>query len=425
MLDWGPMNSKDQGSKKVPAPRLRFPGFEGQWKNYSGDELFNQISNKKHNSDLPILAITQEKGAVPRDQIDYHVSVTSESVESYKVVEVGDFIISLRSFQGGIEYSSYKGICSPAYVVLRGKHNVCNDYFRHFFKSSKFVKDLTKNLEGLRDGKMISYKQFSEVSITLPSLPEQTHIAACLSSLDAVITAQTDKLTALRQHKQGLMQQLFPAEGEKVPEKRFPEFVGAGEWEESTIGAVSTSFSGGTPPTSVSSYYGGDIPFIRSAEINSDRTEIFLTEEGFRNSAAKLVIRGDLLLALYGANSGDVGIARLDGVINQAILCIRPECETKFLYYFLELSKEKIISSYIQGGQGNLSAEIVKSVKFPYPDVIEQTRIASFLSSLDDLITAQAAKIAALVELKRGLMQGLFPAVTPSTDISATQEAAL
>lgn len=120
------MSSKP--AKTVPAPRLRFPGFEGEWKSYSGDELFNQISNKKHNSDLPILAITQEKGAVPRDQIDYHVSVTSESVESYKVVEVGDFIISLRSFQGGIEYSNYKGICSPAYVILRGNHNVSRVY---------------------------------------------------------------------------------------------------------------------------------------------------------------------------------------------------------------------------------------------------------------------------------------------------------
>ena len=101
-------------------PKLRFPEFENdrEWKYVDGNELFKPIVNKNHNSDLPILAITQEQGAVPRELIDYTVIVSDKSVENYKIVEIGDFIISLRSFQGGIEYSNYKGLCSPAYIVL-------------------------------------------------------------------------------------------------------------------------------------------------------------------------------------------------------------------------------------------------------------------------------------------------------------------
>ena len=106
--------------KQEIVPKLRFPEFEVDYniKFLRGDSLFEPIVNKNHNSDLPLLAITQDQGAVPRDQIDYNVTVTKKSLVSYKVVEIGDFIISLRSFQGGIEYSRFKGICSPAYIAI-------------------------------------------------------------------------------------------------------------------------------------------------------------------------------------------------------------------------------------------------------------------------------------------------------------------
>lgn len=193
-------------------PRLRFPEFlgAGDWDFFNGDKVFDQISNKNHNSDLPILAITQEYGAVPRNQIDYHVIVTEKSVESYKVVEVGDFIISLRSFQGGIEYSNHKGICSPAYVILRNKIEIEQLYFKYYFKTEFFIQFLNKNIEGIRDGKMVTYKQFSELFLPIPPICEQQKIAAILSSLDDLIKTQNQKLEALKKHKKALMQQLFP-----------------------------------------------------------------------------------------------------------------------------------------------------------------------------------------------------------------------
>ena len=122
-------------NKYIPA--LRFPEFQndGEWKMVYGDELFEPIVNKNHDSDLPILAITQDNGAIPRDDINYNVIVSDKSIQGYKIVEIGDFIISLRSFQGGIEYSRYKGLCSPAYIILRKRFNeVCDDFYRYYFK---------------------------------------------------------------------------------------------------------------------------------------------------------------------------------------------------------------------------------------------------------------------------------------------------
>lgn len=192
-------------------PRLRFPEFAGEWGYVNGDELFEPISKKNHHSDLPILALTQDQGAVPRDMINYNVIVSDKSVASYKVVEVDDFIISLRSFQGGIEYSRYKGLCSPAYIVLRKKSDELNsDFYRIYFKSFIYIQELNKNLEGIRDGKMISYKQFSEIKLPKPSSAEQQKIAECLSAMDEMIASESAKLDALKDHKKGLMQQLFP-----------------------------------------------------------------------------------------------------------------------------------------------------------------------------------------------------------------------
>lgn len=192
-------------------PSKRFPGFSDDWSWTNGNILFEAISNKNHNSDLPILALTQDQGAVPRDAINYTVQVSEKSIEGYKVVEVDDFIISLRSFEGGIEYSRYKGLCSPAYIVLRKRNKkLVSDFYRIYFKSYNFIQELNKNLEGIRDGKMVSYKQFSEISLPVPPIPEQQKIADCLSSLDGEIQAQQQKVNALKEHKRALMQKLFP-----------------------------------------------------------------------------------------------------------------------------------------------------------------------------------------------------------------------
>ncbi|WP_029293647.1 restriction endonuclease subunit S [Chryseobacterium hispalense] len=195
-------------NKKIRFKNNDFSEFPS-WENKKGNEVFSNISNKNHNSELPILAITQEHGAIPRDLIDFRISVTDKSVESYKVVEKGDFIISLRSFQGGIEYSEYKGICSPAYIILRNKTEVNNYFYKYYFKSESYIKQLNKKLEGIRDGKMISYAYFSDINLPLPSINEQTKIANFLSLIQEKIEIEKQILEKLEFQKKFLLANLF------------------------------------------------------------------------------------------------------------------------------------------------------------------------------------------------------------------------
>jgi len=200
-------------NQKIFSQKLRFKRDDGgefeDWDYKNGNLVFETISNKNHNSDLPILAISQKYGAIPRELIDYKVHVSTKSVDSYKVVEVGDFIISLRSFQGGIEYSNYLGICSPAYIILRPKIELDRGFFRFYLKTYSYIQELKKKLEGIRDGKMISYKYFSEIKLPLPCLAEQQKISTFLTSLDQKIIQTTQQIEAMKSFKKGLLQGMF------------------------------------------------------------------------------------------------------------------------------------------------------------------------------------------------------------------------
>ena len=195
----------------------------------------------------------------------------------------------------------------------------------------------------------------------------------------------------------------------KEPKIRFKGFKG--EWKIDKIGNFSTSFSGGTPTAGNSAYYGGNIPFIRSGEIHEDKTELSLTEKGYNNSSAKIVEKGTLLYALYGATSGDVAISKIRGAINQAILAIIPykSVETDFLADFLLCNKNKIVGELLQGGQGNLSGALVKDINVTYPCLSEQRAIATYFQHLDALIQSTTKKIESLKQVKAASLQSMFP----------------
>lgn len=181
------------------------------------------------------------------------------------------------------------------------------------------------------------------------------------------------------------------------------------EWKVKKLGDVSECFSGGTPKASNNEYYDGNIPFIRSGEIHQKNTALFLSELGLTESSAKIVEKGDLLIALYGANSGDSAISQINGAINQAILCIRPHnLLTSFLCPFLELNKNMYIAKYLQGGQGNLSGDIIKNYIIPIPPLPEQQKIAEVLSTWDKAIEKQSQLIEKFELRKKGLMQQLL-----------------
>jgi type I restriction enzyme S subunit len=160
--------------------------------------------------------------------------------------------------------------------------------------------------------------------------------------------------------------------------------------------------------TSKRHYFAGNIPFIRSGEINSTITEQCISEEGLKNSSAKMVEIGDVIYALYGATSGEVSISKINGAINQAILCIRTDLNNTFLLNYLKLQKESILSTYLQGGQGNLSAEIIKSLKIVVPHLAEQAHIANFLSAIDKRIGMEYRVLKQYEIQKKYLLTNLF-----------------
>lgn len=197
-----------------------------------------------------------------------------------------------------------------------------------------------------------------------------------------------------------------------VPNLRFKEFQG--EWEKCKLSEICTFFSGGTPSSSNKYFYGGDIAFIRSGELHADNTELFITQAGFDSSSAKIVEVGDLLLAMYGATSGDIAISKIEGAINQAILCIRTKQNKKFLESIWNKHVSKILRKYLQGGQGNLSADIVKSISFSFPTLEEQERIANLISLLDERIATQNKIIDKLQSLIKGITQKIVCSNKPN-----------
>lgn len=182
-------------------------------------------------------------------------------------------------------------------------------------------------------------------------------------------------------------------------------------WEQRKVCNITTSYSGGTPKSGSTEYYDGDIPFIRSGEIYSDKTELFITELGMKNSSAKMVHEGDILYALYGATSGEVSRAKLDGAINQAILAIIPndDINANFLVEWFRKEKDKITDTYLQGGQGNLSAQIIKELEVTIPSYDEQNKIGLYFEQLNTLITLHQRKCEETKTLKKYMLQKMFP----------------
>lgn len=198
------------------------------------------------------------------------------------------------------------------------------------------------------------------------------------------------------------------------------------DWKRFRLGDIAIFFSGGTPLTTNKNYYNGTIPFIKSAEIYFETTQEFLTDEGLQNSSAKWVSKGDLLFALYGANSGEVAVSKIDGVINQAVLCIKNDkqiSDTTFLYNYFLMAKRFLVAKFLQGGQGNLSAQIIKQIQIPLPPLAEQEKIAQILGVWDKGISVLKSLIEAKTKRKKALMQRLLtpPCESPTPSLRASE----
>lgn len=192
--------------------QTRFKEFKGErWQKLPAGTLF-QNRSQRNDCGAPVLSVTQDQGIVLRDSLDRRISADEENHPNYKLVLPGDFVISLRSFQGGLEYSPLNGAVSPAYHVITPKIEISSDFYRHYFKSYEFIARLAVTVIGIRDGKQISLGDFEFLKLPYPPVSEQKRIAAVLNTCDEEIKLLEKQLEALKEQKRGLMQKLLTGE---------------------------------------------------------------------------------------------------------------------------------------------------------------------------------------------------------------------
>lgn len=406
------MTEENKNVKKFP--NLRFPGFEGEWEVKKLGETFSIFNGYAFSSNASVdngnlwvkiadVGIQEMK----RDNISFLPFDFKEKYSKF-ILEKGDYVVALTRpiLSGKLKIAKIDDFFNGSLLNQRvGKiqTNNHNGFIYYTLQRTPLIKEIENNIAG-SDPPNLSPNEINSISIKLPVISEQQKIANFLEIIDTRIQTQKkiiEKLeTLMKVSRANIFSQKFRFKDEKG--NYFPD------WKLQKLGDLGIFFSGGTPLTSNRKYYQGKIPFIKSGEINATKTEQFISEEALKNSSAKIVNVGDILYALYGATSGEVGISKLNGAINQAILCIRTEINNLFLLNYLKLKKENILNTYLQGGQGNLSSEIIKSLSIPVPYSKEQEKIANFLSFIQEKIETEK-QISEKLELqKKFLLANLF-----------------
>lgn len=381
-------------------PSLRFSGFEGDWEVKKLGEIADKCTSRNKDKTVTrVLTNSATDGVVDQNAYFERDIAVKENTDNYHIVDVDDFVynprISVSAPVGPISRNKIgRGIMSPLYSVFHFKsENV--DYLEHFFNTTiwhKYLKEVA-NYGARFDRMAISTEDFYSMPILLPSLPEQQKIAECLGSVDDLIQAEADRLQALKDHKKGLMQQLFPQEGKTTPKLRFPGFEG--EWEEKKLGEVCNSI---TPPLKLqSSDYlsAGKYPVI-------DQSQSLIcgwtNEDNGLITNVPVIIFGDHTCALKYIDFPFVQGA--DGV---KILSPKNGYNPQFVYQAFVSNPVK------QDGYKRHFSDFKEKIYY-FPNTLpEQQKIADCLSSLDEEISAQQRKVETLKEHKRGLMQKLFP----------------
>jgi len=395
-------------------PKLRFPGFTDPWEQRKlRDVLINRRILQRQSENTPRLAFASGQGVIKlserktnnRDQL-----IADEFSKNYLLTEYNDIVYNPANLKyGAIDRNKLgRGVISPIYVTFTTEE--IPSFVERIVTTEKFKLKALQFEEGtvVKRQLVSSENLLSFDEMFAPTKEEQQKIGGFFDYLDNLITLHQCKLNHLQDKKKSLLQKMFPKNGEYFPKLRFPEFTDP--WEQRKLGEITNSYSGGTPSVGIKEYYNGSIPFIRSGEINSCFTELFITEKGLNNSSARIVNKGDILYALYGATSGEVAISKLTGAINQAILAIQPmgNYNAEYLMQWLRKSKQNIVNTFIQGGQGNLSGTIVKNLIIEVPKYDEQLKIGNFFNNLDNLITLHQRKLNHLKEQKKALLQQMF-----------------
>lgn len=393
-------------------PKLRFPKFQdaGEWKEAKLKNLAKRVTcRNKDSKETRVLTNSAEHGVMDqRDYFDKDIA-NQGNLDSYFVVEFGDYVynprISTNAPVGPISKNKVgTGVMSPLYTVFRFK-NSDNDFYAYYFKSTYWHKYLRQvSNSGARHDRMsITNDDFMDMPLPAPNPAEQQKIAECLASIDDRITLETQKLDTLKAHKKGLMQQLFPAEGQTLPQLRFPEFHDAGDWDIKPLGNVAQNLDSRRVPITESDRVKGKIPYYGASGIIDyvkdyvfDEDLLCISEDG-----ANLVAR---TYPIAFSISGQTWVNN-----HAHVLKFKERCTQLIVENYLNSIS---LLDFLTGmAQPKLNRAKLDIIPIPLPDLQEQQRIADCLASLDQLITLQAQRIDALKLHKKGLMQQLFPSV--------------
>ena len=394
--------------KKVP--QLRFPEFTDAWKQRKFSEVFEEYSEKKH-PELPALTIIQGKGTILRDASDRNLLYDKANLASYKLVRKDDFIVHLRTFEGGLEKANSDGIVSPAYHIFHGK-NTDTRFFYPFFRSKYFIDALLKpHVYGIRDGKSIDIEGMKTISFLVPSFEEQNKIGKFVETLDNTITLQQRKLNSLQKLKKGLLQKMFPKNGENIPEIRFPEFSDA--WKQRKVGDLLVERR--EMVTEDNEY--PLMAFIANEGVapKGDRFDRSALVKNADSKKYKRTKYGDFIYSSNNLESGSIGLNKYGKAsISPVYSIFYPTnlADSDFIgRYFLRKDFIGQMIRWRQGvvyGQWKIPEADFLNIDIYIPSKDEQEKIGQILDKVDNTITLQQRKLESLQKLKKGLLQQMF-----------------
>eukprot|EP01012_Entosiphon_sulcatum_P025782 TRINITY_DN31156_c0_g1_i1.p1 TRINITY_DN31156_c0_g1~~TRINITY_DN31156_c0_g1_i1.p1 ORF type:complete len:429 (-),score=44.48 TRINITY_DN31156_c0_g1_i1:602-1888(-) len=425
------MNKKKE--KKL-VPKLRFPGFiyENGWHERPIKTLAERVIQKNQKLDITTVFTNSAVGGIvnQRDYFEKDIA-NQEGLQNYYVVSPGDYVynprISNEAPVGPISKNNTEktGVMSPLYTVFRFFEEN-NGFYEYYFKTNHWFKAIKKaaNTGARFDRMSITDSAFMDILVLYPKPEEQQKIAACLSSLDDLISAENEKLNVLNKHKKSLMQQLFPTKGETKPKLRFPEFKESEEWEDRSFGDLLYSiidFRGRTPIKLGMSWGGGNVISLSANNVKN----------GYIDYDAKCHLGSDKLfdkwMGKVKLEKGDV-VFTMEAPLGNALLV--PDNQKYILSQRVVAFKTKenvhndflvqlIWSSQFQNEIERLSTgstakginqKRLNKLRVLFPKSIkEQQIISNILESIDNEITIQSFKLKQLKKHKKGLMQHLFP----------------
>jgi type I restriction enzyme S subunit len=405
-------------------PKLRFPEFRGAegWKPITLQDASTPVTERVGERKLTPVSISAGIGFVPQAE-KFGRDISGNQYQLYTLVSDGDFVFnkgnSLKFPQGCIyQLQGWGQVAAPnVFICFRLKDGYSSGFFQNCFEQNQHGRQLKRHItSGARSNGLlnISKETFFGVEIPTPSLAEQQKIADCLSSLDELIAAQASKVEALKTHKKGLMRQLFPLEGETHPRLRFPEFLDAGEWEETRLGKLGKLVSGLTySPDDVREF---GLLVLRSSNVQN--SEIALNDCVYVDPSIKganLSQPEDILICVRNGSKALIGKCALipQGMplcTHGAFMTVFRADTPSFVFQLFQSDKyQKQVAGDLGATINSINGSQFLKYEFMVPKQVEQKRIADFLVSFDALIFASTQELNTLKTHKKGLMQQLFP----------------